>query len=173
MKGMDLLDKIPVEVERLITITPPGSPMGVQLPYSPRAKRVMELASEISFAFGHDVIDTSHLLLALLKENEGIAAQVLVRLGTKYDDLRDRTLMAYGASEPRPKKLVRCPHEKLEFNAGGFFISCAACHAIWMGVKEDLSPDLDRGWTGLTDADVRSRIDPAKEEATKKGKEEE
>ncbi|HTF57685.1 MAG TPA: ATP-dependent Clp protease ATP-binding subunit, partial [Planctomycetota bacterium] len=80
-------------------ITPSTSPTVTlgQLPFSPRAKRVIELASEAASQLGHDVIGTEHLLLGLLKENEGIAAQVLTNLGLKLDEVRDMVLEVLGA----------------------------------------------------------------------------
>lgn len=71
------LHTIRKEVEKLVT--PPGEPpkYSGQIPFSPRAKRVIELSGEAAFSFGHDVVGTEHLLIGLVKENEGIAAQVL------------------------------------------------------------------------------------------------
>ena len=100
------LKRIRQEIEKLITpSTSPTVTLG-QLPFSPRAKRVIELAGEAASSLGHDVIGTEHLLLGLLKENEGIAAQVLTNLGLKLDDgqrrkiLWDNCARLYGI--PRP-----------------------------------------------------------------------
>ncbi len=91
------LKRIRQEIEKLIT--PSASPTVTlgQLPFSPRAKRVIELSGEAASQLGHDVIGTEHLLLGLLKENEGIAAQVLTNLGLKLDDVRDMVLEVLGA----------------------------------------------------------------------------
>src|SRR6516165_4232580 len=91
------LKRIRQEIEKLITpSTAPTVTLG-QLPFSPRAKRVIELAGEAASQLGHDVIGTEHLLLGLLKENEGIAAQVLTNLGLKLDEVRDMVLEVLGA----------------------------------------------------------------------------
>jgi ATP-dependent Clp protease ATP-binding subunit ClpC len=91
------LKRIRQEIEKLITpSTSPTVTLG-QLPFSPRAKRVIELAGEAASSLGHDVIGTEHLLLGLLKENEGIAAQVLTNLGLKLDEVRDMVLEVLGA----------------------------------------------------------------------------
>ncbi|HVR85916.1 MAG TPA: ATP-dependent Clp protease ATP-binding subunit, partial [Planctomycetota bacterium] len=91
------LKRIRQEIEKLITpSTSPTVTLG-QLPFSPRAKRVIELAGEAASQLGHDVIGTEHLLLGLLKENEGIAAQVLTNLGLKLDEVRDMVLEVLGA----------------------------------------------------------------------------
>ena len=93
------MKKICQEIEKLITpSTSPTVTLG-QLPFSPRAKRVIELASEASSQLGHDVIGTEHILLGLVKENEGIAAQVLINMGLKIDAVRDMVLEVLGKSE--------------------------------------------------------------------------
>jgi hypothetical protein len=94
------------EIEKLIT--PSNAPLTMgQLPFSPRAKRSIELAAEAASQLDHDVIGTEHLLLGLLKENEGIAAQALNTLGLKLDEVRDMVLevlaVDVGPSEPSPK----------------------------------------------------------------------
>jgi len=95
------LKRIRQEIEKLITpSTSPTVTLG-QLPFSPRAKRVIELAGEAASQLGHDVIGTEHLLLGLLKENEGIAAQVLTNLGLKLEEVRDMVLEVLGADLPQ------------------------------------------------------------------------
>ncbi len=95
------LRRIRQEIEKLITpSTSPTVTLG-QLPFSPRAKRVIELAGDAASHLGHDVIGTEHLLLGLLKENEGIAAQVLTNLGLKLDEVRDMVLEVLGADVPQ------------------------------------------------------------------------
>ena len=89
------------EVENLITKSEVPMSLG-QLPLSPRAKRVIELANEISNALGHDVVGTEHLLLGLLKEEEGIAAQVLANLGLKLDQVRNMIYEILGVDEGEP-----------------------------------------------------------------------
>lgn len=89
------------EVESLITKSEVPMSLG-QLPLSPRAKRVIELANEISNTLGHDVVGTEHLLLGLLKEEEGIAAQVLANLGLKLDQVRNMIYEILGVDEGEP-----------------------------------------------------------------------
>ncbi len=56
--------------------------------YTERAKRVMELAVEEARSFGHNYIGTEHILLGLIRENEGVAASVLISLGADLDIVR-------------------------------------------------------------------------------------
>ncbi|MCB9892507.1 MAG: ATP-dependent Clp protease ATP-binding subunit, partial [Planctomycetes bacterium] len=89
------LDKIRGEVEKIVKRGPSVSPSG-NLPFTPRAKKVLELSMEEAAALGHNYIGTEHLLLGLIKENEGIAAQVLTNLGVKLEDVREEVLVFLG-----------------------------------------------------------------------------
>src|SRR5436190_4100893 len=92
------LKRIRQEIDKLIT--PSTSPTVTlrQLPFSPRSKRVIELAGDAASQLGHDVIGTENLFLGLLKEGQGFAGQVLTNLGLELDDLRDRVLEVLGAN---------------------------------------------------------------------------
>ena len=68
-----------------------GAPAG-HIPFTPRATKVLELALQEAVQLGHSYIGTEHLLLALLAEGEGVAAQVLASLGVGYDQARERAL---------------------------------------------------------------------------------
>ncbi|HVE76700.1 MAG TPA: Clp protease N-terminal domain-containing protein [Actinomycetota bacterium] len=61
---------------------------GGQVPFTPRAKKVLELALREVSSMGHEYIGTEHLLLALLREGEGIAAQILQRIGLELETVR-------------------------------------------------------------------------------------
>lgn len=90
------LPDLKAEVERLVEHpTAPTATLG-QLPFSPRAKRVIELAGEVASQLNHDVIGTEHLLLGIMKENEGIGAQVLTNAGLKLDVVKDMTVEILG-----------------------------------------------------------------------------
>ncbi len=93
--GIDL-NKIRMEVEKIVKSGPSMVTMG-QLPFTPRAKKVLELSLEEASNLGHNYIGTEHLLLGLIKENEGIAAQVLMNLGVKLEDVREEVLDFLGA----------------------------------------------------------------------------
>jgi ATP-dependent Clp protease ATP-binding subunit ClpC len=93
--GIDLT-KIRSEVEKIVKTGPSMVTMG-QLPFTPRAKKVLELSMEEASNLGHNYIGTEHLLLGLIKENEGIAAQVLLNLGVKLEDVREEVLEFLGA----------------------------------------------------------------------------
>ncbi len=99
LKNMTIdLDKIRHEVEKIVKTGPSMVTMG-QLPFTPRAKKVLELSLEEASQLSHNYIGTEHLLLGLIRENEGIAAQVLMNLGVKLDEVREEVLEFLGASE--------------------------------------------------------------------------
>lgn len=75
---------------------------GGQIPFTTRAKKVLELSLRESLQLGHDYIGTEHLLLGLIREGDGVAAQVLDRLGASEGDVRQqviRLLADEGAAE--------------------------------------------------------------------------
>jgi ATP-dependent Clp protease ATP-binding subunit ClpA len=67
-------------------------PPSGHIPFTPRAKKVLELSLREALQLGHDYIGTEHVLLGLLREGEGVAAQVLVRLGTDLRRVRQQVL---------------------------------------------------------------------------------
>jgi ATP-dependent Clp protease ATP-binding subunit ClpC len=67
--------------------------------YTPRAKRVMELAVDEARSFGHSYIGTEHILLGIIRENEGIAARVLISLGADLDIVRTTVVGMLGGQQ--------------------------------------------------------------------------
>ena len=105
--GIDL-SKIRAEVEKIVKTGPSMVTMG-QLPFTPRAKKVLELSMEEASNLGHNYIGTEHLLLGLIKENEGIAAQVLMNLGVKLEDVREEVLDFLGADREEEEEEEGAP----------------------------------------------------------------
>jgi ATP-dependent Clp protease ATP-binding subunit ClpC len=68
-----------------------SSPSG-HVPFTPRAKKVLELALREALQLGHNYIGTEHVLLGLLQEGEGVACQVLVEMGVNLPKVRARVL---------------------------------------------------------------------------------
>src|ERR1700733_7605650 len=80
--------------QRVEDIVPPGQ-VEVRtghIPFTPRAKKVLELSLSESKLLGHRYIGTEHILLGLLREGEGVAAQVLTALGADLDGTRERVV---------------------------------------------------------------------------------
>src|ERR1700755_1818199 len=96
LKNLDVdLRKIRVEVEKIVQSGPDMVTMG-KLPQTPRAKKVIEYAIEEARNLNHNYVGTEHLLLGLLREQEGVAAQVLMNLGLKLEDGREGGLNLLG-----------------------------------------------------------------------------
>src|ERR1700754_4552899 len=98
LKNLDVdLRKVRLEVEKLVKSGPDMVTMG-KLPQTPRAKKVIEYAIEEARNLGHNYVGTEHLLLGLLREKDGVAAQVLMNLGLKLEEVREEVLNLLGAS---------------------------------------------------------------------------
>jgi ATP-dependent Clp protease ATP-binding subunit ClpC len=96
LKNLDIdLRKIRLEVEKIVQAGPDMVTMG-KLPQTPRAKKVIEYSIEEARNLNHNYVGTEHLLLGLLREQEGVAAQVLMNLGLKLEDVREEVLNLLG-----------------------------------------------------------------------------
>ena len=97
LKNMDVdLKKLRLGIEKLVKSGPDMVTMG-KLPQTPRAKKVIEYAIEEARALNHNYVGTEHILLGLLRETEGIAAQVLMDIGLRLEDVRQEVLNLLGA----------------------------------------------------------------------------
>jgi ATP-dependent Clp protease ATP-binding subunit ClpC len=98
--GLDL-DRIRQEVESMVSTS--GGTMTIgEIPFTPRAKRVLELAVEEARSLGHNYVGTEHLLLGLIREGEGVAAKVLLELGVDRKRVREETLKLLGGQPATP-----------------------------------------------------------------------
>jgi ATP-dependent Clp protease ATP-binding subunit ClpC len=96
LKNLDVdLRKIRLEVEKLVQSGPEMITMG-KLPQTPRAKKVIEYSMEEARNLNHNFVGTEHILLGLLREQEGVAAQVLMNLGLKLEEVREEVLNLLG-----------------------------------------------------------------------------
>ncbi|MFN5696925.1 MAG: ATP-dependent Clp protease ATP-binding subunit [Cyanobacteriota bacterium] len=129
--GVNLKDAR-VEVEKII-----GRGSGfvaVEIPFTPRAKRVLELSLEEARQLGHNYIGTEHLLLGLIREGEGVAARVLENLGVDLAKVRTQVIRMLG--------------ETAEVAAGG-------------GAKGSTkTPTLDEFGSNLTQLAAEAKLDP-------------
>ena len=129
--GVNLKDAR-VEVEKII-----GRGSGfvaVEIPFTPRAKRVLELSLEEARQLGHNYIGTEHLLLGLIREGEGVAARVLENLGVDLAKVRTQVIRMLG--------------ETAEVAAGGG------------GKGSTKTPTLDEFGTNLTQMAAEAKLDP-------------
>jgi len=128
--GVNLKDAR-IEVEKII-----GRGSGfvaVEIPFTPRAKRVLELSLEEARQLGHNYIGTEHLLLGLIREGEGVAARVLENLGVDLSKVRTQVIRMLG--------------ETAEVTAGG-------------GGGRTKTPTLDEFGSNLTQLAAEGKLDP-------------
>ena len=96
LKNLEVdLRKIRLEVEKLVQSGPEMVTMG-KLPQTPRAKKVIEYSMEEARNLNHNYVGTEHILLGLLREQEGVAAQVLMNLTLKLEEVREEVLNLLG-----------------------------------------------------------------------------
>jgi ATP-dependent Clp protease ATP-binding subunit ClpC len=129
--GVNLKDAR-VEVEKII-----GRGSGfvaVEIPFTPRAKRVLELSLEEARQLGHNYIGTEHLLLGLIKEGEGVAARVLENLSVDLSKVRSQIIRSLG--------------DNTEVSSGG------------NNSARSKTPTLDEFGTNLTTKAQEGRLDP-------------
>ena len=97
LKNLDVdIKKLRLEVEKLVKSGPDMVTMG-KLPQTPRAKKVIEFAIEEARSLNHNYVGTEHILLGMLRETDGVAAQVLMNLGLKLENVRQEVLNLLGA----------------------------------------------------------------------------
>lgn len=128
--GVNLKDAR-VEVEKII-----GRGSGfvaVEIPFTPRAKRVLELSLEEARQLGHNYIGTEHLLLGLIREGEGVAARVLENLGVDLSKVRSQIIRSLG--------------DNTEVAAGN-------------NATRSKTPTLEEFGTNLTQKAVEGKLDP-------------
>ncbi len=97
------LEIVRLEVEKSVGVGPEMKTLG-NIPFTPRSKKVMSLASSEARALGHTYVGTEHILLGLLREGEGLAARVLERLGVDFDETRSRVMKELDPNYDTPEE---------------------------------------------------------------------
>jgi hypothetical protein len=118
------------------------------IPFTPRAKKVLELSLREALQLGHNYIGTEHILLGLIREGDGVAAQVLVRLGADLNRVRQQVIEL--VSGQRPQSGRRPPREVVP--------------VMWMQVRLDvvegrLAAVEQRVGTGPDTSDLDEQVD--------------
>jgi len=126
LKTFDIdLRKIRLEVEKIVQAGLDMVTMG-KLPQTPSAKRVLEYSIEEARSLDHNYVGTAHLLLGLLREQEGVAAQVFANLGVAVEDVREAILLLH------PTKPY-APHYRFEVIRDQFAMSMMSAWIIKNG----------------------------------------
>jgi ATP-dependent Clp protease ATP-binding subunit ClpC len=133
--GIDL-DAVRRQVEEIVG-GGQAAPTG-HIPFTPRAKKVLELSLRESLQLGHEYIGTEHILLGLVREGEGVAAQVLQKHGADLDRVRRAVLEQLGEPDvgtpPESTAAERTHGEVVEASLRTLvqaedFPTCPACSA--------------------------------------------
>src|SRR5674476_919623 len=106
------LDEIQQKIEETVKKGKAAQTTGPDLPYTSRAKKVLELAMGEARELNHSYVGTEHLLLGLLREEKGIAAQVLTDAGVNLDAARAETLRLLGTEMPQTSQSSTTNAEK-------------------------------------------------------------
>ena len=91
------VEKVRAQVVRIVG--PSEEMTSGQIPFTPRAKRVLELALREALALGHDYIGTEHILLGLVRDNEGVAMRVLLDFDADPEKVRNEVIRQLPSSE--------------------------------------------------------------------------
>jgi ATP-dependent Clp protease ATP-binding subunit ClpA len=98
LRNLDInLRKVRLEIEKIVQCGPEVV-TAKNLPQTPRAKKVIDYALDEARGLNHNYVGTEHLLLGLLREEEGVAAQVLMNLGLKLQEVRHEIVNLIGPS---------------------------------------------------------------------------
>src|SRR5438874_2856653 len=149
LKNLDIdLRKIRLEVEKIVQTGPGGDQVVLgKLPHTPRAKKVIEYSVEEARNLNHNYVGTEHLLLGLLREQEGVAAQVLMNLGLKLEDVREEVLNLLGHNMPN------------ESESGGGSGGGGGTERQ-SGKSKSKTPTLDSFGRDLTELARQGKLDP-------------
>jgi len=133
------LDQVQERTEEQVRKGKAGATMG-ELPYTSRAKKVLEFSVAEAREMSHSYVGTEHLLLGLLREEKGVAAQVLESLGVTLEQAREQTLKLLGTEMPSPGQSVSGSSPK--------------------GEKKSKTPALDHFCRDLTELARAGELDP-------------
>ena len=110
MEGMGIsLEAVRAQVEEIIG-QGQQAPSG-HIPFTPRAKKVLELSLREALQLGHNYIGTEHILLGLIREGEGVAAQVLVKLGADLNRVRQQVIQLLSGYQGKEAVAANGPAE--------------------------------------------------------------
>jgi len=140
------LDDIQQKIEETVKKGKAGQTTGPDLPYTSRAKKVLELAMSEARELNHSYVGTEHLLLGLLREEKGIAAQVLTDAGVNLDAARAETLRILGTDPPQGGAQAQSGN--------------APVQAVPKGEKKSKTPALDHFCRDLTQLAGEGQLDP-------------
>jgi ATP-dependent Clp protease ATP-binding subunit ClpC len=142
------LEEIQQKIEETVKKGKAAAAAGPDLPYTSRAKKVLELAMTEARELNHSYVGTEHLLLGLLREEKGIAAQVLTDAGVNLEQSRAETLRLLGSDMPQTQQPSSSPP------------SAPPSGASPKSEKKSKTPALDHFCRDLTQLAAEGQLDP-------------
>jgi len=142
------LEEIQQKIEETVKKGKAAAAAGPDLPYTSRAKKVLELAMTEARELNHSYVGTEHLLLGLLREEKGIAAQVLTDAGVNLEQSRAETLRLLGSDMPQSQQPSASPP------------SAPPSGASPKSEKKSKTPALDHFCRDLTQLAAEGQLDP-------------
>ncbi|HEX7940265.1 MAG TPA: Clp protease N-terminal domain-containing protein, partial [Gemmatimonadaceae bacterium] len=140
------LDEIQQKIEETVKKGKAAQTTGPDLPYTSRAKKVLELAMSEARELNHSYVGTEYLLLGLLREEKGIAAQVLTDTGVNLEAARTETLRLLGTEMPQGGTTAQAGNPPAPQQA--------------KGEKKSKTPALDHFCRDLTQLAAEGQLDP-------------
>jgi ATP-dependent Clp protease ATP-binding subunit ClpC len=144
--GVDLR-RVRAEIEKIVGTGDNVMLLG-EIPFTPRAKKVLELAVEEAQNMGHNYVGTEHLLLGLIREEEGVAARVMENIGVRLDVVREEVISLLGEGQPGPSQ------------GAGAAPPGAAGHHGTIQKSKSKTPTLDEFGRDLTLLAKEGKLDP-------------
>jgi hypothetical protein len=161
LRSLDIMvEEVRAQVARIIGQG--DEPPDANVPFTPRAKKVLELALREALSRGHNYIGTEHILLGLVRENESVAARILLDFDADADKIRNEVIRVLslktgrGAGRPMARLIVHCPSCDAPVESVGTKIvpgrfavegdgtqTCRSCGAVW-----HLSYRVEWRWPG-------------------------
>ncbi len=148
------LEEVQQKIEETVKKGKAAAAAGPELPYTSRAKKVLELAMMEARELNHSYVGTEHLLLGLLREEKGIAAQVLADAGITLEQARAETLRLLGSDMPQPPASSSSGSSSSKSESGG-------PQAVPpKSEKKSKTPALDHFCRDLTALAAEDALDP-------------
>ena len=177
------LERVRAQVERIVS-RGDGMTEG-QIPFTPRAKRVLELARREALSLGQNYIGTEHILLGLTRENEGVATRILLDFDADWETIRSEVIRMLSSPSGRraspapapPRRLRRRPpldwsHATLLWRPEGLELripltlseasaASFAADEVWSAQPlAALRREIWSGWLGLASPTLLDDVDP-------------
>ncbi len=117
-----------------------------EIPFTPRAKKVLELALRDALSLGHDYIGTEHILLGLVRENEGVAAGILLDFDADADKIRNEIIRLLCG--PGRRRVVIDERPRIRHETPAVVVSCPVCTST-----------IEMAWTDRENATFHTTVE--------------